>query len=196
MARILVTGGAGFVGSSVAEALLKEGDDVVALDDLSTGDRANVPARVDLIVADIVDAGALERALERRRFDAIVHCASRTKVLESVEKPDLYQRVIVDGTRNMLVVGSRCGARDFVNFSSGGVIYGETPTCAGEDVPPAPISPYGTCKAAAAREASRHERWSSPGRSGTCSTAGSDPNTVVIAVTSALMLVATPVPTL
>ena len=151
MARILVTGGAGFVGSSVAEELLKEGDDVVALDDLSTGDRANVPARVGLIVADIVDAGALERTLERTRFDAIVHCASRTKVLESVEKPDLYQRVIVDGTRNMLVVGSRCGARDFVNFSSGGVIYGETPTCADEDLPPAPISPYGTCKAAAER---------------------------------------------
>jgi len=151
MARILVTGGAGFVGSAVVDALLAGGDDVVALDDLATGDRANVALGVALIVADISDASALERALEGARFDAIVHCASRTKVLESIEKPDLYRRVIVDGTRNVLAVGSRCGARDFVNFSSGGVIYGETPACAGEDTPPAPISPYGSCKATAER---------------------------------------------
>ncbi len=151
MARILVTGGAGFVGSAVVDALLAEGEDVVALDDLATGDRANVPSGVALIVADVADASALARALARERFDGIVHCASRTKVLESIEKPDLYRRVIVNGTRNVLAAAAQCGAHDFVNFSSGGVIYGETPACADEDRAPAPISPYGSCKADAER---------------------------------------------
>ncbi len=152
MARILVTGGAGFVGSAVVDALVADaGDEVVALDDLATGSRANVRAGVGLAVADIADASAMTRALGDERFDAVVHCAARTKVLESIEKPDLYRRVIVDGTRNVLDLAVRCGARDFVNLSSGGVIYGETPRCADEDTPPAPISPYGSCKAEAER---------------------------------------------
>jgi UDP-glucose 4-epimerase len=133
--RVLVTGGAGFVGSAVIDALAERGDEVAALDDLSTGDRANVREGVSLLVADIADARALGRAIEGQHFDAIVHCASRTKVVQSLEQPELYRSVIVDGTRNALDAARATGARAFVNFSSGGVVYGETPVCADEERP-------------------------------------------------------------
>lgn len=147
--RVLVTGGAGFVGSAIADALHAGGDLVVAVDDLATGDRANVSPGIELVVADIADHDALFAALGGRRFDAIVHCASKTKVVESMVKPDLYRRVIVQGTAEVLGLAATTGATRFVNFSSGGVAYGETPVCATEDSPVAPISPYGVHKVAA-----------------------------------------------
>ncbi|HEX4743875.1 MAG TPA: NAD-dependent epimerase/dehydratase family protein [Candidatus Limnocylindria bacterium] len=148
--RVLVTGGAGFVGSNVVDALAARGDEVTALDDLSTGDRQNLAsARVELVVADISDRAALLDAVRGRRFDAVVHLASKTKVGQSVEQPDLYRRVIVDGTANVLEAARAAGVRRFVNFSSGGVIYGETATCADEGRPIAPVSPYGKFKAEA-----------------------------------------------
>ena len=149
--RILVTGGAGFVGSNVVDALVARGDDVTVLDDLSTGDRANLASsRAELVVADIADREATLGALRGRRFEAVAHLASKTKVGQSVEQPELYRRVIVDGTANVLEAAAAAGASRFVNFSSGGVIYGETPdACADEGTPIAPLSPYGACKAAA-----------------------------------------------
>lgn len=149
--RILVTGGAGFVGSNVVDALVARGDDVVALDDLSTGDRANLAASgVPLVEADISDRAALLGALGGRRFDAVVHLAAKTKVGQSVEQPELYRRVIVEGTANVLEAARRSGVKRFVNFSSGGVVYGETGgACAHEGLPIRPASPYGTYKAAA-----------------------------------------------
>ena len=147
--RILVTGGAGFVGSTIADALRAGGDVVVVVDDLATGDPSNVAAGIELVVADIADHDQLFGALGDRRFDAIVHCASKTKVVESMAKPDLYRRVIVHGTAEALALAAATGARRFVNFSSGGVAYGETPVCATEESPVAPISPYGIHKIAA-----------------------------------------------
>lgn len=148
--RILVTGGAGFVGSNVVDALVKRGDDVTALDDLSTGDRRNLEvSAAPLVTADIADRPALFASLEGHEFDAFVHLASKTKVGQSVDQPDLYRRVIVDGTANVLAAAQACRASRFVNFSSGGVIYGETATCAHEGLPIAPLSPYGKYKAEA-----------------------------------------------
>ncbi|HEY8655426.1 MAG TPA: NAD-dependent epimerase/dehydratase family protein [Candidatus Limnocylindria bacterium] len=147
--RVLVTGGAGFVGSTIADALAARGDLVVVVDDLATGDRTNVSAGVELVVADIADQDALFAALGGRRFDAVVHCASKTKVVESMANPDLYRRVIVQGTAIVLGLAAATGARRFVNFSSGGVAYGETSACATEETPVAPISPYGIHKIAA-----------------------------------------------
>lgn len=147
--RILVTGGAGFVGSTIADALRAAGDDVVVVDDLASGDRANVSAGIELVVADIADHDQLLGVLGDRRFDAIVHCASKTKVVESMAKPELYRRVIVQGTAGVLALAAATGARRLVNFSSGGVAYGETPVCATEESPVAPISPYGIHKIAA-----------------------------------------------
>jgi UDP-glucose 4-epimerase len=149
--RVLVTGGAGFLGSHVVDALLARGDEVVVVDDLSTGDRANLDPRADLRVADVSDSAAFERALAGgERIDAVVHCAAKTKVVESMEKEDLYERVIVEGTYNALEL-ARHGAKMFVNISTGGAIYGETPVCATEDDPIDPLSNYGRFKAKAER---------------------------------------------
>jgi len=147
--RILVTGGAGFVGSTIADSLRAGGEDIVVVDDLATGDRANVSPGIELVIADIADHDQLFAALADRRFDAIVHCASKTKVVESMAKPELYRRVIVQGTAEVLGLAVATGARRFVNFSSGGVAYGETAVCATEESPVAPISPYGIHKIAA-----------------------------------------------
>lgn len=147
--RVLVTGGAGFLGSHVVDALRGRGDAVVALDDLSTGDRANLDPVVPLIVADISDRETIHDRLAGERFDAVVHAAAKTKVVESIAQPALYHRVIVNGTSNVLDVAQSAGARSFVNISTGGALYGETPTCATEDTPIDAPSPYGRYKAEA-----------------------------------------------
>ncbi|HKY52588.1 MAG TPA: NAD-dependent epimerase/dehydratase family protein [Candidatus Limnocylindria bacterium] len=147
--RVLVTGGAGFVGSTIVDALVARGDLVVALDDLSTGDRANLAPDIPLRIADVSDAGALRDALKGEGFDAIVHCASKTKVVESMEKPELYRRVIVGGTRNVVALAEELHAQILVNLSTGGAMYGETPTCAPEDIRLDPPSNYGRFKAEA-----------------------------------------------
>jgi UDP-glucose 4-epimerase len=147
--RVLVTGGAGFFGSHIVDALLGRTDDVVALDDLSTGDRANLDPAVPLIVADVSDREAIHDRLAGQRFDAVVHAAAKTKVVESIAQPALYHRVIVNGTSNVLDVAQSSGARSFVNISTGGALYGETPTCATEETPIDAPSPYGRYKAEA-----------------------------------------------
>jgi UDP-glucose 4-epimerase len=147
--RVLVTGGAGFLGSHVVDALVARGDRVIVVDDLSTGDRANVNAAADLRVADISQSAALERALFGQQWDAVVHCAAKTKVVESMEKKELYERVIVEGTYNVLELSRDRRASIFVNISTGGAIYGETPVCAAETVPVDPQSNYGRFKAKA-----------------------------------------------
>ena len=145
--RVLVTGGAGFIGSTIVDALKARGDDVVVIDDISTGDRANLAPGITLRVADVSDGKALGEAVRSEKFDAVVHCASRTKVVESMEKPDLYRRVIVEGTRNVVRLAEEAHARIFVNISTGGAIYGETRICATEAVPVDPASNYGKFKA-------------------------------------------------
>ena len=147
--RALVTGGAGFVGSTIVDALVARGDTVIALDDLSTGDRANLSAGIPLRIADVSDARAVGEALKGERFDVVVHCASKTKVVESMEKPELYRRVIVEGTRNIVALAEAQRAKILVNLSTGGAMYGETPTCAPEDVRLEPPSNYGKFKAEA-----------------------------------------------
>jgi len=147
--RVLVTGGAGFIGSSIVDAVKARGDDVVVVDDISTGDRANIAPGIALRVADVSDATALREAVRGERFDAVVHCASKTKVVESMEKPDLYRRVIVEGTRNVVRLAEDARAKMFVNISTGGAIYGETRICATEAVPVDAASNYGKFKAEA-----------------------------------------------
>ena len=147
--RVLVTGGAGFFGSHVVDALLARGDRVLVVDDLSTGDRANLDGRAELRVADVSDRGALERVLIGQRIGGVVHCAAKTKVVESMEKEELYRDVIVRGTENVVGLARQTGASIFVNISTGGAIYGETPVCAEENTPVDPRSNYGRFKAQA-----------------------------------------------
>ena len=152
--RVLVTGGAGFFGSHIVDALRGRGDEVIALDDLSTGSRANLDPAVPLVVADVSDRDRVRDMLAGEQFDAVVHAAAKTKVVESIAQPDLYHRVIVDGTSNALDVAQMSGAAAFVNLSTGGALYGETPVCATEQSPIDPPSPYGRFKAEAERLAS------------------------------------------
>lgn len=147
--RVLVTGGAGFVGSTIVDALEARGDLVIALDDLSTGDRSNLAPDIALRVADVSDPKALQAAVHGEGFDAVVHCASKTKVVESMEKPDLYHRVIIEGTRNVVRLAEEVHAQMLVNISTGGAIYGETEVCASEAVPVDAASNYGKFKAEA-----------------------------------------------
>ena len=149
--RVLVTGGAGFVGSNIADALDARGDLVVALDDLSTGDRRNLAPDMAFRHASVADDKQLFDALKGEGFDAIVHCAAKTKVVESMEKADLYRRVIVDGTRNVVALAEQVHAQILVNISTGGAMYGETAVCATEATAGEPDSNYGKFKLEAER---------------------------------------------
>jgi UDP-glucose 4-epimerase len=143
--RVLLTGGAGFVGSHIADHLVQRGDEVVIVDDLSTGVAANVPSQAHLERADITDDEALARVFARARPEVVVHAAAQFSVTRSVRDPEGSARVNVQGTANVLE-RAREGARRFVFLSTGGAIYGETPRCATEDTPLRPISPYGEQK--------------------------------------------------
>ena len=149
--RVLVTGGAGFLGSNIADALDARGDLVVALDDLSTGDRRNLAPDMAFRHASVADEKKLFEAVKGEGFDAIVHCAAKTKVVESMEKADLYHRVIVDGTRNVVALAEKVRAQILVNISTGGAMYGETAVCATEGSPAEPDSNYGRFKLEAER---------------------------------------------
>src|SRR5262249_50303693 len=144
--RVLVTGGAGFIGSNVVDALVARGDLVIALDDLSTGTRDNLAPDIPLRVADIADERSLFRALEGEGFDIVVHAAAKTKVVESMEKVELYRRVIVDGTRNIVKFAEDRHVQMLVYVNTGGALYGETPTCANEHARTEPPSNYGRFK--------------------------------------------------
>jgi UDP-glucose 4-epimerase len=143
--RVLVTGGAGFIGSHVIDALLAVGDEVHALDDLSRGYVTNLPDRVPLHVLDIGDAG-VERLMRDVRFDAVVHCAAQTNVMRSIAEPQLDRQINVDGLQRVLSAAASTGVGRFVFVSSGGAVYGETPEPAGEDTAPQPDNPYGEHK--------------------------------------------------
>jgi UDP-glucose 4-epimerase len=146
--RVLVTGGAGFIGSHVAEAYLAEGWEVTALDDLSSGKRENVAEGAEFVEMDI-RSPELPDLLRRRRFDVVNHHAAQVDVRVSVARPRDDASINVDGLLNVLEACRRSGVGRVVYVSSGGVVYGEP-----EDLPveetraKAPASPYGVSKLA------------------------------------------------
>jgi UDP-glucose 4-epimerase len=144
--KVLVTGGAGFIGSHIVDALLAAGHGVAVLDDLSSGSRANLPAAVPLHVADIADAEAVERAFAAERPDAVCHQAAQMSVSRSVREPAFDARVNVLGLVTVLDAAVRHRAERFVFASSGGVLYGDVTAPAPETTPPDPVSPYGITK--------------------------------------------------
>ena len=142
---VIVTGGAGFIGSHVVEALLARGDEVHVVDDLSTGVRANVPSGATLHVHDIREPiDAIARAAAPR---SIVHLAAQADVRVSVDEPARDAAVNVVGTVNVLEAARAAGAR-VVFASTGGAIYGECDRPAREEDPCRPLSPYGAAKLA------------------------------------------------
>ena len=140
--RALVTGGAGFVGSHVVDALLARGDEVHVLDDLSTGKRENVAAGAELHVADI---RAPDETFAASRPELVLHLAAQANVRVSVERPDHDADVNVVGTVRILEAARRHGAK-LVFTSSGGAAYGECDGPAAETAPLRPLAPYGTSK--------------------------------------------------
>ncbi|MGA2321338.1 MAG: NAD-dependent epimerase/dehydratase family protein [Solirubrobacteraceae bacterium] len=145
----IVTGGAGFIGSHVVDALLADGHEVTVIDDLSTGDPARVPEAVKLRKLDIVDYPALRAVVEEVQPRAIFHLAAQASVVASVEDPGRDCEVNVKGTLNVVEAAGRCGA-PVVFTSTGGALYGDdAPMPTSEDRIPAPLSPYGASKLAA-----------------------------------------------
>src|SRR5829696_7067049 len=144
--RVLVTGGAGFIGSHIAEAYLSGGWDVVVLDDLSRGHERNVPQGARFVRADIRSPEA-RRTIATGRFDVINHHAAQIDVRVSVDRPAFDSEINVVGLVNLLEGAGEGGVRRFIFASSGGVVYGDPeviPTP--ETAPKLPISPYGVSK--------------------------------------------------
>ena len=147
--RAIVTGGAGFVGSHVVDALLGGGDEVVVIDDMSSGDVARVSAEADLRELDIANAAALDRVIDEVRPRAIFHLAAQASVVASVQDPARDCAVNVQGTLNVLEAAGRHGA-PVVFTSTGGALYGDgAPMPTRENRIPEPLSPYGASKWAA-----------------------------------------------
>src|SRR5215213_10742531 len=143
--RAVVTGGAGFIGSHVVEALLARGDEVTVVDDLSNGKRENVPAGTRLLETDIRDG--VSRIFDEARPELCVHLAAQVDVRVSVERPDHDASVNVLGTIAVLEA-AREHETQVVFSSTGGAIYGECDEPAGEDAERRPLAPYGVSKLA------------------------------------------------
>ncbi len=147
--RSIVTGGAGFIGSHLADALLLAGHEVTVIDDLSSGSAAKVPEGARLCELDIVDRDALSKAFEEVRPSAVFHLAAQASVTASVADPGRDCAVNVLGTLNVVDAATRLGAS--VSFTStGGALYGDdAPLPTSEQRIPAPLAPYGASKWAA-----------------------------------------------
>ena len=147
--RYLVTGGAGFIGSSTVDELIRRSHDVVVLDDLSSGKIENldkVGAQIEVVQHSITDLDRLRMAC--RGVDFVIHLAARTSVPQSMADPRDTNRVNVDGTLNVLVAARDAKVKRVV-FAGSTAVYGDTLTLpTNESVPPAPISPYGASKLA------------------------------------------------
>jgi UDP-glucose 4-epimerase len=144
--RAMVTGGAGFIGSHLADALLARGDEVHVVDDLSTGSRENLPPAAELHELDIRDE-ELEELGARIRPELVFHLAAQADVGTSVDRPTFDAEVNVVGTVRVLEAARTADAR-VVFTSSGGAIYGECERPAVEDDEPQPLSPYAASKLA------------------------------------------------
>ena len=144
--RVLVTGGAGFIGSHLADALIARDDDVAVVDDMSAGRPARVPAQAAIHKISITDAAALDSLVRELKPQLICHLAAQIDVRVSVSHPALDAQTNVIGTVNVLESARSVGAR-VVFGSTGSVIYGrDAPIPSLEDVLPLPESPYGVAK--------------------------------------------------
>jgi UDP-glucose 4-epimerase len=146
---VIVTGGAGFIGSHVVDALLEGGANVLVIDDLSSGTERNVNRRASLAKLDIVDREAVAETFARARPSAVFHLAAQASVIASVEDPTRDLAVNVFGTLNVLEA-ARLAEAPVVFTSTGGALYGDgAPLPTAEDYLPGPLSPYGASKWAA-----------------------------------------------
>ena len=146
--QVLVTGGAGFIGSHVADKLIDAGHNVVIVDNFTTGRRENLNPKARFVELDVGDH-ALHDLCAETRFDAVCHLAAQINVTASVADPQLDARVNIQGTINVLECCIKYGIKRLIFSSTGGAIYGspeELP--AHEETPSEPVSPYGVSKLA------------------------------------------------
>lgn len=146
--KVLVTGGAGFIGSHVVDRLVEAGHDVAVLDNLSTGVRDYVNPKASFHELSIGDA-AVADVFAKEKPEAVCHLAAQINVTESVKDPAFDAMTNIIGTINLLEASVRNGVKRFIFSSTGGAIYGSPEIMpADESTPPAPMSPYGTSKLA------------------------------------------------
>jgi UDP-glucose 4-epimerase len=145
--KILVTGGAGFIGSHLVDRLVSEGHTVSIVDNLSTGKKENVNKKAKLHKTDIENP-ELQKVFEETEPEAVFHLAAQTQVTRSMDDPLFDARTNILGTLNLLVLSLKYGVQKFIFSSSGGVLYGNTVSAATEDCPANPFSPYGLSKQA------------------------------------------------
>ena len=144
----LITGGAGYIGAHVARAMAEAGERVVALDDLSAGVPARLPAEVPLVRGSSLDGELLKRVFAEHGVRGVVHLAARKQVAESVAQPTRYYRENVGGLVTLLDAVAGAGIERFV-FSSSAAVYGDPGVdLITEDTPCAPVNPYGETKLA------------------------------------------------
>ena len=163
--RALVTGGAGFIGSNLTDALLARGDEAIIVDNLSTGRRENIEQALangaTLVEADIRDRAAIEEIAGREHPEAIFHLAAQIDVRKSIADPAFDASINVGGTANVLEAARAAAVRRVVFSSTGGAIYGEgdgQELPLGEGAPLAPEAPYGQSKFAGEGYLSLYER--------------------------------------
>lgn len=147
--RLLITGGAGFIGSVLTAYLLDHGYEVVVFDDLSTGHSKRLDSRASLIQASILEKSALVAALVG--VNTVIHCAAKSLVEESVSKPDLYNQVNTEGTKVLLEAMNETGVSNII-FSSTAAVYGDSkiqPITESSEINP--VNPYGKSKIEAER---------------------------------------------
>src|SRR5499433_198029 len=146
--KILVTGGAGFIGSHVCDEFVAHGHVVAALDNLSTGSRQNLSSRIPLIELDIRASEAADY-IAREKPDVVCHLAAQMDVRKSVQDPRFDAESNILGTLNLLEAARRASVKKFIFSSTGGAVYGEQDIFpAPEAHPTRPVSPYGVSKAA------------------------------------------------
>jgi len=142
--RVLVTGGAGYIGATATSMLLDKGHDVTVLDDLSTGHRDSVDSRAKFIEGSLLDSRSIKTSLTG--CDAVMHFAAKALVGESVERPELYHEINVNGSKNLLAEMQVSGINRIV-FSSSCATYGQPESSPiSESAPTLPINPYGQSK--------------------------------------------------
>lgn len=143
---VLVTGGAGYIGSHMVHALVEAGESVVVIDNLSTGFSTYLPEGVPLFIGDVADENLVEGVINAHGIDAIIHFAGSVVVPESMRDPLSYYRNNTTTTRNLLNAAVKCGVKKFI-FSSTAAVYGNPDfTPVAEDAATRPLSPYGSSK--------------------------------------------------
>jgi UDP-glucose 4-epimerase len=146
--NILITGGAGFIGSNIADALISDGHRVVVVDNLSTGKKANIPADAEFHELDIASP-VIDKVLEQGKFDVVFHLAAQMDVRKSVENPANDAAINIIGGIKLLQASMKHKVKKFIFSSTGGAIYGEQEEYPAPETHAAnPLSPYGISKLA------------------------------------------------